>query len=377
MGFSPKAYQGNDNYVFVSYAHKDKYRVLPAIEAMQKAGYNVWYDEGIEAGTEWPAYIADRLKGASLVFAFVSKNSVQSENCAEEIYYARANKKKMLIIYLEEVTLPSGLEMRLSLMQALFAYKHSSVQSFFNELVASKIVKETLALCAQGAVPVRPFVINKEEEEKFNEAVKLYESGVMDEAVERFMKIGTNDALRYVFNIAYKYFEKKEYEKALKILARIENYKSGVCNAKELIAQCKEGIIIRDIVILHARAAEKMRKLELEKAIELFLPLVKYKTDAAANICCIANNYYCRRMYDKAIEAYCAVLKEAKEANFPGKEKAKERLYDKAQEYKRQWEKDKSEEALKKAVEYFGLACGYKDALTEFKSLVDKRGDCE
>ena len=386
MGLSPKAYQGNDNYVFVSYAHKDKYRVLPAIEAMQKAGYNVWYDEGIEAGTEWPAYIADRLKGASLVFAFVSKNSVQSENCAEEIYYARANKKKMLIIYLEEVTLPSGLEMRISLMQALFAYKHSSGQSFFNELVASRIVKETLVPSAQGSSPVKPITISKEDDEKkkFSEAQKLFNSGSLEEAAKRFMEIGTTDALMYVYSCAYKSFLKKEYEKALKILERIENYKSGTCNAKELIAKCEEEILNIERDKLYTQAVLLMKKMEYSKAIEMFLPLVKYRADAAANICDMANKYYSMHKYDQALETYCLLLEEAGKVNFFGKEKAQERVYSRAQEYKEQWKKDKSVETLKKTVEYFGKAFGYKDAQIEFKGLVEKlaidaykRGDYE
>ena len=46
-------YNGTENYVFVSYAHKDSDTVLPYIEAMKQNGFRVWYDRGIEAGTEW------------------------------------------------------------------------------------------------------------------------------------------------------------------------------------------------------------------------------------------------------------------------------------------------------------------------------------
>jgi hypothetical protein len=74
-------------------------------------------------------------------------------------------------------------------MQALFAYKHYSAQSFFNELVASKIVKETLVPCVQGVSPVKPIAISKEDEEKkkFKEAQKLFDSGSLEEAAKRFM----------------------------------------------------------------------------------------------------------------------------------------------------------------------------------------------
>ena len=42
----------NNSYVFISYAHKDSAIVLPCIEAMKKKGVNLWYDEGIAAGSE-------------------------------------------------------------------------------------------------------------------------------------------------------------------------------------------------------------------------------------------------------------------------------------------------------------------------------------
>lgn len=374
MENSPKAYQGNGNYVFISYAHKDKSRVFPAIEAMQKAGYNVWYDEGIEAGTEWPTYIANKLKGSSLVFAFVSRNSIMSDNCTEEIYFARANKKKLLIIYLEAVVLPSGLEMRLSLMQSLFAYKHSNNQSFLEELVTAKIVKESLVPSAQKPLPVKPIVLSKEDEEKkkFNEAVKLFKSDVMDEAVERFMEIGTNDAHMYVFSVAYKYFQKKEYDNAIKVLVRIENYKSGTSSAKELIKKCKEGILDREREEVLTQARGLINRGVYDSAVEKLLPLIEYKPGVAEMICEVANKYYSMHKYDQGLEIYRALLKKTVLVDFFGKNKAKERLYYKAQEYKEQWKKDKSEETLRKAAEDFSLARGHLRSLDEAEEIYDK-----
>ena len=31
---------------------------------MADYGFRIWYDEGIEAGTEWPEYIAEHLENA-------------------------------------------------------------------------------------------------------------------------------------------------------------------------------------------------------------------------------------------------------------------------------------------------------------------------
>ena len=48
-----RAYKGENPYIFVSYAHKDKDIVYPVIEELQNRGYRIWYDEGIEASEEW------------------------------------------------------------------------------------------------------------------------------------------------------------------------------------------------------------------------------------------------------------------------------------------------------------------------------------
>ena len=66
MIVSAKAYEGNEKYIFFSYAHRDSATVLPMIEYMQEKGFRVWYDAGIEAGTEWPGYIEEHLKNTAL-----------------------------------------------------------------------------------------------------------------------------------------------------------------------------------------------------------------------------------------------------------------------------------------------------------------------
>ena len=47
------AYQGDESYIFVSYAHEDSDAVFPEIQWLRDQGFNLWYDEGIAAGHEW------------------------------------------------------------------------------------------------------------------------------------------------------------------------------------------------------------------------------------------------------------------------------------------------------------------------------------
>jgi hypothetical protein len=46
------AYDGNEPYVFVCYAHDDAGEVYPEITRLKDAGVNIWYDEGIAPGSE-------------------------------------------------------------------------------------------------------------------------------------------------------------------------------------------------------------------------------------------------------------------------------------------------------------------------------------
>ena len=48
-----RPYEGTDPYIFISYAHRDKDRVLPVLRSLSERGYRIWFDEGIDPGTEW------------------------------------------------------------------------------------------------------------------------------------------------------------------------------------------------------------------------------------------------------------------------------------------------------------------------------------
>lgn len=42
-----KAYEGDEKFIFISYAHKDSETVYPIIEKLNADGYRVWFDDGI------------------------------------------------------------------------------------------------------------------------------------------------------------------------------------------------------------------------------------------------------------------------------------------------------------------------------------------
>ena len=146
MNRIPIAYEGAEPYIFVSYAHKNASEVLRILCAMQENGFRLWFDQGIEAGTEWPEYIEKHLVGCERVLVFLSNAAVASVNCRNEINLALALKKEVLIVYLEETTLRHGLLLQLSSVQALFSYRHTSDTAFYKELFAARL----LSVCKDG-----------------------------------------------------------------------------------------------------------------------------------------------------------------------------------------------------------------------------------
>ncbi len=164
-----KIYEGREPYVFVSYAHKDAAVVLPAIEALQDNGFRVWYDRGIEAGTEWPEYIAEHLENADSVIVFMSEAAAESRNCRREINFSIDIGKEPLVVYIEDVKLSAGMKLQLNTLQALFMYRSKTQEEFMQELCKARLIEncrenkpEPTATAAQPkAAPVNtPPVVN-------------------------------------------------------------------------------------------------------------------------------------------------------------------------------------------------------------------------
>ena len=184
-------YEGKEPYIFVSYAHKDSDRVLPLIEGLSSRGYRVWYDKGIEAGTEWPDYIAEHLENAAAVLAFLSESSLASINCRQEIMYALDLSKATLTAYLEDVKLTGGMRMRLGLVQAIFRTRHASADSFLDELCRASL----LAPC-KGEAPTSPKTAEEPSPEAPKAEAPAEEEYPMPKSTEEF-QIEGRDLVRY------------------------------------------------------------------------------------------------------------------------------------------------------------------------------------
>ena len=118
------AYNGNESYIFVSYAHIDSSEVYSIISGLQDERLNIWFDEGIHAGAEWPEEIGVRLVGCDAVIVMLSSNSIKSANVRREVNMAMSENKKVIGILLNEVTLSPGMKLQFGLYQMLDACKY-------------------------------------------------------------------------------------------------------------------------------------------------------------------------------------------------------------------------------------------------------------
>ena len=134
----PEPYSGDKSYVFLSYSHRDAEAAINIVHHLQSEGFRVWYDEGVDPGSEWDENIASHVEKCGYFIALLSRSYLDSSNCKDELNYAREEEKPRLLIYLEEVQLPSGMRMRLSRLQAIHRYKYNEQKAFYKKLFAAK-----------------------------------------------------------------------------------------------------------------------------------------------------------------------------------------------------------------------------------------------
>ena len=132
-----QAYNGTEPYIFVSYSHKDSNTVRPIIARMQADGYRVWFDEGIPGGDRYDCTIAEQIRGCGYFITLLSQNYPDSNYCTTELLYAIRQKKHILPIYLEDVTLPPDMDMHLSSLQWIAKYLLRDEDKFYQALYRS------------------------------------------------------------------------------------------------------------------------------------------------------------------------------------------------------------------------------------------------
>ena len=115
----PRSYSGLDKFVFVSYSHKDKETVYHIMDKLEGNGYRLWFDDGIDYGSEWADQIAKQISKCNLFLVFLSTNSLSKDSFVnKEIHFAVSEKKQILAIFIDEAHLESGLKLLIGEFQA-------------------------------------------------------------------------------------------------------------------------------------------------------------------------------------------------------------------------------------------------------------------
>ena len=143
------SYHGSEPYIFISYSHRNMDRASAIIRSMNRAGYRVWYDEGLIPGREWDENIARIIMGCGYFVALITHEYLASSNCKDELNYARDKNKPILLIYLDEVALPAGMELRLGRLFAVHCSQYSKVEDFYLKVFSA----DGLARCNRRTVP--------------------------------------------------------------------------------------------------------------------------------------------------------------------------------------------------------------------------------
>lgn len=135
-------YAGNEDYIFVSYAHSDVERVFPVLHKLQLDGCRIWYDEGINGGDNWRKILASKIQSDNCkdFLLFSSSNSTQSRHVQAEINAALNCDKKITTVRLDNSNFGLDTEMYLQTYQCLF-----TDDSHFDEKIL-KSLEDTVKL---------------------------------------------------------------------------------------------------------------------------------------------------------------------------------------------------------------------------------------
>ena len=136
--------------VFISYAAKDRERVLGLVKRLRDAGVTVWIDQaGIDVSTMWSQEIVNAIRDCKVMLLSISPHSTESENVVKELALASERKKPIIPVYLESADIPGTMEYQLAGIQRV-EYFAESEDAAFRAMVRS-LVKRGVTVDAAKA----------------------------------------------------------------------------------------------------------------------------------------------------------------------------------------------------------------------------------
>ena len=120
----------NDD-VFISYAAKDRERVLGLVKRLRNAGVSVWIDQGgIDISALWSQEIVNAIKTCKVMLLSISPQSTESKNVVKELALCSEREKPIIPVYFERSEIPETMEYQLAGIQRVEYFKDNEDAAF-------------------------------------------------------------------------------------------------------------------------------------------------------------------------------------------------------------------------------------------------------
>jgi tetratricopeptide (TPR) repeat protein len=144
------------DHVFISYRHTESvYAQLLALE-LDRAGYGYWWDDNLEAGTNWSASIDEQIRGALALILLLSPDAQASEYVTYEWSFALGAQIPVLPVLIKPLDKP--IHPRLGSIQ--YIDMSGSLKPDF-----SKVMERLQSLREQRAAAAQPIIETAAESE--------------------------------------------------------------------------------------------------------------------------------------------------------------------------------------------------------------------
>lgn len=110
-------------YLFVCYAHDQRDLVVQEIDWLRQQGFEIWFDEAIEAGQRWSEDLALAIEGCAAMLFFMSPRSLSSRYCLDEIHFALECGRPIVPVEIEPSELTPGLRLSLGGTHRIFMHR--------------------------------------------------------------------------------------------------------------------------------------------------------------------------------------------------------------------------------------------------------------
>ena len=118
-------------YIYISYVNNDEAEACKLAKFLEKEGLNIYNNES--AVDEIRVDKIDRCK----VFVPLISNFYVGSKALDELNYARDINKDILLIYLEDVSLDKGEQLRIARIPGIYKHKQNNYNQFISNIVSS------------------------------------------------------------------------------------------------------------------------------------------------------------------------------------------------------------------------------------------------